>query len=162
MDTKKFDLNPRKTLEGGAFIKHVFKKGGKNAGPLLIADLDEAALQQRLDILLHELKEYKDRVERYKKENAWYREEIAISQRDTEEYIRYLESKKNEKLDAVHKLAESNKKDLERFLEMKNKHESEHNAKITELKECIFELEEKLNSKEHEFLQLSDTIVLRY
>ena len=65
-----------------------------------------------------------------KKENAWYREEIDCSQRDTEEYIAYLESKKNEKLDVVHKLAESNKDDLETFVERRKLHEIENERKL--------------------------------
>lgn len=68
-----------------------------------------------------------------KKENAWYREEIESSQRDTEEYIAYLESKKNEKLDVVHKLAESNKDDLETFVERRKLHEVENERKLNGL-----------------------------
>lgn len=124
------ETTQKKILEGGAFIKHVLKKGGKNQGPLLIEDLDEKELQQRLILLEKELQEYKNRVERYKRDNQWYRDEIETSQRDTEEYIMYLESKKNEKLEAVHKLAESNKKDIDRFMQMKQKHELENNQKL--------------------------------
>ena len=130
------ETTQKKALEGGAFIKHILKKGGKNQGPLLIEDLDEKELQQRLRLLEKELQEYKNRVERYKRDNQWYRDEIETSQRDTEEYIMYLESKKNEKLEVVHKLAESNKKDIDRFMQMKQKHELENNQKLAGF--CIY------------------------
>lgn len=54
----------QKTLEGGAFIKHVLKKGGKNGTPLLIAELTEDVLQERLKLLQNELEEYKKRCAR--------------------------------------------------------------------------------------------------
>ncbi|KAJ3309187.1 hypothetical protein HDV04_006327 [Boothiomyces sp. JEL0838] len=109
--------------QGGAFIKHVLKKGGKNGGPLLIEDLNESI--------------------------------------DTAEYIKYLDSKKDEKLDAINMLAESNKNDYEVFLKKKKQYEELNQLKIAELKQVIQELEDKLNSKEEEFFDLSDTMAKR-
>jgi hypothetical protein len=51
-------------IEGGDFIKHVLKKGGKGGTELLIADLDEASLGIRLNSLQKELTEYKKRCSR--------------------------------------------------------------------------------------------------
>ncbi|KAJ3302093.1 hypothetical protein HDV03_005437 [Kappamyces sp. JEL0829] len=144
-------------IEGAAFIKHVFKRGGKNSGQLQLEDLDERVLQRKLDVLTKELDEYKHR----KKENAWYRQEIEMAQKDNQEYIAYLESKKDEKLGAISKLAEGNKQDLEKFEMKRRMHEQEHQTKIAELADCIAELEVKLSSKEDEFLQLSDTMAKR-
>jgi hypothetical protein len=51
-------------LEGAAFINHVLKKGGKNGTSILIAELTEDVLQDRLKLLQTELEEYKKRCAR--------------------------------------------------------------------------------------------------
>ncbi|KAI8927360.1 hypothetical protein BC831DRAFT_424724 [Entophlyctis helioformis] len=146
---------------GGAFIRNIMKKGGRNGGPLRIEDLDEDVLKKRLEKLDEELNDYKTKCAKYKKENDWYREEIETCQRDTTEYIAYLESKKSEKLEAINLLTESNKKDMEMFLVKRKKREEENHAKVAHLKDSIIELEMKLSAKESEIMQLSDTMARR-
>ena len=122
-----------------------------------------------------------------KKENLWYQQEIELATKDNAEYISYLESKKEEKLVAIQVLAEGNKRDQEGFLEKKKMYKEAYEKKIAgtlffvlfilsfsnqhtlsyppipffqqELQDTIAELEVKLNGKEDEFLQLSDTMV---
>nr|KAJ3421138.1 hypothetical protein HK105_004395 [Polyrhizophydium stewartii] len=142
---------------GGAFIRNIMKKGGRNGGPLRIEDLDEEVLKSRLKKLDEELNDYKTN----KKENDWYREEIETCQKDTADYIAYLESKKSEKLDAINQLTESNKNDMEMFLIKRKKREEENLAKINSLKDMIMEQELKLSAKESEIMQLSDTMARR-
>lgn len=79
-----------------------------------------------------------------------------------------MDSKKDEKLDAINMLAESNKNDYEVFLKKKKQYEELNQLKIAgcnrinkELKQVIQELEDKLNSKEEEFFDLSDTMAKR-
>ena len=68
-----------------------------------------------------------------KKENHWYQQEIDIASRDNAEYISYLESKKEEKLVAIQKLADGNKRDQELFMEQKKKYKQEYEARIAGL-----------------------------
>ena len=56
-----------------------------------------------------------------------------MSQRDNAEYIAYLESKKDEKLEAIQKLYQGNKEDMERFNQKKETYRIEYQKKIAGL-----------------------------
>lgn len=55
------DAENKAVLAGGALIRHVMKKGGRNGHVLSIDDLNEGVLQQRLAKLDSELKDYKEK-----------------------------------------------------------------------------------------------------
>ncbi|KAH6565358.1 hypothetical protein BASA62_007356 [Batrachochytrium salamandrivorans] len=159
--TSKTVANKRLPNAGGAFIKNIIKKGDRNGEPMKIGELDEEILKKRLEELDKELKSYKNKCSKYKKENDWYREEIEICQRDTTDYIMYLESKKNEKLDAIQRLTESNKKDMDVFLIKRKKREEENAIKISGLRVQLSDYEMKLAEKESKIMQLSDIMARR-
>jgi hypothetical protein len=94
-----------------------------------------------------------------KLDNQWYRDEIENSQRDTIEYVNYLESKKDEKLNVINNLTNTNLEDLEKFKLKRGLVEVENTKKLDAMGETIGDLEDQLKIKENEFLHLSDTLV---
>ncbi|OAJ45001.1 hypothetical protein BDEG_28171 [Batrachochytrium dendrobatidis JEL423] len=128
---KKIEATKKQPHAGGAFIRNILKKNTKGTGEIQIKELDESVLKKRLVKLDQELEDYKAKCAKYKKENDWYREEIETCQKDTADYIMYLESKKNEKLDAIQRLTESNQKDMDMYLLKRKKREEENQAKIS-------------------------------
>ncbi|KAJ3034581.1 hypothetical protein HK097_004467, partial [Rhizophlyctis rosea] len=124
-------------------VKHLLKKGGKGGTELNLDELDEGVLRSR------------------KTENEWYRSEIETVQRDTNEYIAYLEQKRSEKQTAIDNLVAANKADLEEFQAKKKAKEAENAAKMEELKKLIEDLELKQEQKQQEVNQLSDVMARR-
>ncbi|KAJ8330986.1 hypothetical protein QVD99_001206 [Batrachochytrium dendrobatidis] len=158
---KKIEATKKQPHAGGAFIRNILKKNTKGTGEIQIKELDESVLKKRLVKLDQELEDYKAKCAKYKKENDWYREEIETCQKDTADYIMYLESKKNEKLDAIQRLTESNQKDMDMYLLKRKKREEENQAKISEFHDQLVDFEMKLAAKETEIMQLSDTMARR-
>ncbi|KAI9098676.1 hypothetical protein DFS34DRAFT_81650 [Phlyctochytrium arcticum] len=153
----------KKAAIGTTIAKQIMKGGKRPSGQpdLRLEDLDEAVLKKRLEALEAELGDYKAKCERHKQENDWYREEIETCQRDTAEYIAYLESKKSEKQSAIDQLIESSKLDLEAFMSKKKIKEQENEAKMEELRKQIFDLEDKIETKQQEVQSLSDVMSRR-
>ncbi|KAJ3127824.1 hypothetical protein HK098_005718 [Nowakowskiella sp. JEL0407] len=142
-------------------LKSIVKggKAAKNAlGELQIDELDEKVLRSRLDALDKELASYKSQCAQYKKENEWYREEIESCKRDTADYIKYLELKKNEKEATINELEDRNKNEMDNFIQRKKKKEQENRLKIEELKNIATDLELKLSAKQQELMQMSDIV----
>ncbi|KAJ3145856.1 hypothetical protein HDU86_000623 [Geranomyces michiganensis] len=146
-------------------IKGAGKKGGGGGGAgggapgdFRIDELDEVVLQSRLNTLEAELADYKAKCARHKKENEWYRTEIESCQRDTAEYISYLESKKSEKQSAIDLLIDGSKKDFDAFVESKKAKEAQNLLDIAALKTQIAETEEKIEQKQIEVNGLSDVM----
>ncbi|TPX67374.1 hypothetical protein SpCBS45565_g03819 [Spizellomyces sp. 'palustris'] len=153
----------KKVAIGTTIAKQLMKGGkrGQGQGDLRLEDLDEAVLKRKLETLETELADYKAKCERHKKENDWYREEIEACQRDTAEYISYLESKKSEKQSAIDQLIESSKLDLESFVAKKKAKEVENEAKMEDLRKQILDLEDKIDTKQQEVQSLSDVMSRR-
>ncbi|KAI9202965.1 uncharacterized protein BJ171DRAFT_600414 [Polychytrium aggregatum] len=158
---KKSAAQPVDSAPAGALIKSLIKGKRSNPNELKLEDLDENVLRQRLDLLEKELEEYKVKCARYKKENEWYREELKGCETDSVDYIRYLESKKEEKQAVIDKLVECNKKELEQFVERKKRREIENAEMIESLKALLVEQEMKLEAKQEEMLRLSDVMSKR-
>ncbi|KAI8814618.1 hypothetical protein BJ742DRAFT_892589 [Cladochytrium replicatum] len=133
----------------------------KNVVELRIEELDERVLRARLEMLEKELGEYKQKCAYYKKENDWYRVEIESCQKDTADYVRYLESKKAEKESTIKELTELNKSRFDSFMQKKKQKEQENLVKIEELKNLLMELELKLVEKQQELMQLSHVMARR-
>lgn len=148
-------------LQGGALVKHVMKKSGKGGTALTVDDLNEDILQARLKKLNTELTDYKTKCSKYKIENEWYRNEIETCQRDTAEYISYLQSKKMEKVTAIDELVTSNNKDWKAFIEKRAFQEQANDTKLQNIRAYILELDVKLQAKEAEISLLSDTMARR-
>jgi hypothetical protein len=84
------------------------------------------------------------------------------------EYVAYLESKKEEKLNVINNLIATNQNDIVKHNAMKEEIENENNKKLEgrivtdqAMRDTIAHLEFQLKLKEDEFLQLADTIKKR-
>ncbi|TPX55806.1 hypothetical protein PhCBS80983_g05015 [Powellomyces hirtus] len=152
----------KKVALGTQIAKQIIKGGKKGAaagpGEFKLDELDEAVLRSRLNTLEAELVEYKAKCSRHKQENEWYRAEIESCQRDTAEYILYLESKKSEKQSAIDSLIDGSKKDFDAFLENKKAKELQNQTEIQTLRAQIAEMEEKIDQKQLEVNGLSDVM----
>ncbi|KAJ3196851.1 hypothetical protein HK101_007465 [Irineochytrium annulatum] len=135
--------------------------GTASGGELKIEELDEALLKKRLEALEKDLEEYKRKCHHYKNENEWYRNEIETTQKDTAEYIAYLQGKRSDKQSSIDKLVEMQKREIELYQERKAQKHEENRKKIEELKLLTMELEVKLNDKQMEITQLTDVMVKR-
>ncbi|KAJ3012468.1 hypothetical protein HKX48_006268 [Thoreauomyces humboldtii] len=153
----------KKVAVGTQVAKQIIKGSKKGAaqGDFRLDDLDESVLQARLNTLEAELAEYKAKCDRHKAENEWYRTEIESCQRDTAEYILYLESKKSEKQSAIDSLIDGSKKDFDAYLEKKKAKELRNQAKIEALRAQLAEMEEKIEQKQEEVNGLSDVMAHR-
>ncbi|KAJ3159896.1 hypothetical protein HDU88_008389 [Geranomyces variabilis] len=155
----------KKVALGTQIAKQIIKGQGKKGaagvgapGEFRLDELDEVVLQSRLNTLEAELADYKAKCNRHKKENEWYRTEIESCQRDTAEYISYLESKKSEKQSAIDLLIDGSKKDFDAFVESKKAKEAQNVIDIAALKAQIAETEEKIEQKQLEVNGLSDVM----
>jgi hypothetical protein len=90
-----------------------------------------------------------------------YRNEIETCQRDTAEYIEYLQSKKKEKVTAIDELVASNAQDWTDFLEVRQVQEGKNDKNLLFVREQIAELEIKSLAKDTEISMLSDTMSRR-
>ncbi|TPX33704.1 hypothetical protein SmJEL517_g03445 [Synchytrium microbalum] len=128
---------------------------------LKIEDLDEKLLKSRLDALDKELARYRSECEYYKKENDWYRNEIDTTERDAADYVRYLESKKAARQDAINQLADAEKRDLDAYKAARAIKERENLARIEDLKQVAADLESKIEAKHTEIAELGDIVARR-
>ncbi|KXS12454.1 hypothetical protein M427DRAFT_397618 [Gonapodya prolifera JEL478] len=130
-------------------------------GEIKLEDLNEDVLRAKLAGLDKSLSSLREKHERLRAENSWYRREIDNCQTDTAEYIAYLEANQSTKQAAIDKLA-ARRKEASDVMDQKRR-EAENALRETadRLKEQIADLDVKLETKNQEVMALSDVMSKR-